>query len=67
MSNYNKGYEYVEKQWAVSPDSDTARRLYIEADCAFDHNSFDRGMLDALNDLNVPDPYSPIPIVNFDK
>lgn len=60
LNKFEKGYEYAKSEWNKSPNEYTARRLYIESD-SIDFNDFDRGMLEALSDLNVPDPFDPTP------
>ena len=56
---HNRGYQYVVSEWNKSPNSETARRLWVEQDDPFGRNEFDCGMVNALHDLKIPDPYDP--------
>lgn len=56
ITAFQHGYQYAKEQWESDQSPEMAKRLHNQANCSFDNNDFDRGMLQAIHDLNIPDP-----------
>lgn len=60
-SHYEKGYSYVVKSWEKDNSKANAYNLWAEEDDQWNYDEFNKGMRQALLDLNVPhydDPHA---------